>query len=73
MKTAPARLTSVFGVERGQRRGVERDEDHERVLVDVVVAGAQELRPEERREAALAQQVELVWARGVALGRDRVA
>jgi hypothetical protein len=47
------------GVERGEARCMERDEDHERVLVDVVVAGAQELRPEERREAALAQESEL--------------
>ena len=47
-------------VERRQRRRVERDEDHQRVLVDVVVAGAEELRPEERREAALPQQVELI-------------
>ena len=64
MNTAPARLTSVFGIERRQARGVESDEDDERVLVDVVVAGAEKLRPEERREAALAQEIELV-ARGM--------
>ena len=59
MNTAPARLTSALGIERGERRGMERDEDDQRVLVDVVVARAQELRPEERREAAFAQEVEL--------------
>ena len=36
------------------------DEHRERELEQVVVAGAEELGPEERREAALAEQRELV-------------
>jgi hypothetical protein len=49
----------IVGRQRGQRGGLERDEDDQRVLVDVVVAGAEELGPEERRETAFAQELEL--------------
>jgi hypothetical protein len=47
-------------VERRRRHGLERHEHDERVLEDVVVPRTQELRPEERRETALAQKIELV-------------
>ncbi len=49
-----------IGIECGEARRLERDEDDERVLVDVVVRRTEELRPKERRETALAQQIELV-------------
>jgi hypothetical protein len=39
------------------------DQDRERELEQVVVAGAEELGPEERREATLAEQRELVRVR----------
>jgi hypothetical protein len=48
------------GIEARHARPVKRREQDQRVLVDVVVARAQELRPEERPEAALLQQIELV-------------
>ena len=48
-------VDQVVRGQRGERRRLERDEDHQRILVDVVVARAEKLRPEERREAALAQ------------------
>ncbi len=61
------------GVERRARCRVVRDEDDERVLVDVVVGGAQELRPEERREAALTQKLRIgfAWPWQAARMRDR--
>ena len=59
MKTAPIRLTIMPAVDRRVARGLERDEHDERVLEDVVVGRAEKLRPEERREAALAEQREL--------------
>src|SRR5207249_10123428 len=45
------------------RREAERDQDDQRVLEDVVVERAQRLRDEERREAPLPQQAELVVRR----------
>ena len=49
--------------QRGERGGVERDQDHERVLVDVVVQDAQKLRDEKRRKAPLPEQSELTLPR----------
>ena len=54
MKTAPIRLTIMPASIVVARRRLERHEHDERVLEDVVVGGAEELRPEERREATLA-------------------
>ena len=59
MNTAPIRLTIMPASIGEPARRLERDEHDERVLEDVVVGGAEELRPEERREAALAKQREL--------------
>ena len=61
MKIAPIRLTSMgCGIEVDEVGRLEGDEHDERVLEDVVVDGAEKLGPEERREAALAQELELV-------------
>ena len=46
-------------VDRQILRGLERDEHDKRILEDVVVGRTEKLRPEERREAALAEQREL--------------
>ena len=53
-------IDECVGVECGQPRRVERDENYQRILVDVVVGGAEELGPEEGRETTLAQEVELI-------------
>jgi hypothetical protein len=64
---APGEVHERVGRERRLRRA-EREQDHERVLEHVVVQRAEKLRPEERREAARAQQLELAHA----LDRGRV-
>jgi hypothetical protein len=56
----PDQVDDHAGIDRRERRRLERDEHDERVLEDIVVPGAEELRPEKRREAALLQEVELV-------------
>ena len=52
-------VDQIIRRQRRQCRGLESDEDHQRVLVDVVVPGSQKLGPEEGRKAALAQKLKL--------------
>src|SRR5438105_2649356 len=66
MNRPAARLTSTArgrsgegGIGRQVARGLVGDEDDQRVLQHIVVEGAEELRPEKRREAALGEQFEL--------------
>ena len=60
MKSACARLESVVAERPLMLAGVEREQDDERVLEDVVVKGAEELGDEEGQEAPLPQQFVLV-------------
>ena len=48
-------------IEAGIRRGVIRDQNHQRVLVDIIVERAEQLGQEERAETALQQEAELVF------------
>ncbi len=62
------------GRHRGERGAVERDQQHQGVLEDVVVQRAEELRREERPEAALREQPELAGVGHVGAprrGRER--
>ena len=59
MKTAPIMKPAVTAAAIALRRVVGHQQ-REGELEDVVVGGAEELRPEERREAALRQQRELI-------------
>ena len=68
MKIAEIRNAAVFGIDAGKARRLVRDERREADLEDVVVHRAEELRPEKRREAALAQQAELGLVRVVTAG-----
>ena len=60
-----AAITNAGGcrIDAGTTRRVIRGERREGELEDVVVRGAEELRPEERRETALAEQLELGFVR----------